>query len=276
MSNFFIRTLSGAVFVIIIIGSILVHPWVFAPVFWIISLLALKEYNTIVGIADSNASSLTSYLLGTSLFFSAFSLSTDLFPNYFILILVNIPLISLPFLVELFSGNEKPFSRIAKLLLGILYISLPFSLLIFFYYPGFNTTQSDPVLLIALFSLIWINDTFAYLTGSLLGRHHLFPRISPKKTWEGLIGGAVFCFASALLISAWFPVLNQIQWLVFAATIIIFGTLGDLIESMLKRSYGIKDSGNIMPGHGGLLDRFDATLGAAPPVFFLLSVIWLL
>lgn len=278
MSNLVTRTISGAVFVIIVIGSILLHPLAFAVVFFIIALLGLHEFLTIVGSDESRRFGVSPYILGGYLYLSiAFFALYHYLPARFLLpvLLFNIPLPGFLLLLELYSGNEKPFTRVAKSLLGILYICLPLALLNFLFFPSF-LKDPDPVLLVSLFVLIWINDTFAYLIGMSFGRHHLFPAISPKKTWEGSFGGAVFCLLSAFIAARYFPVLTLTEWMIFATAVVIFATLGDLVESMLKRSYQLKDSGNIMPGHGGILDRFDATLGVAPVAFFILLIIWLL
>jgi phosphatidate cytidylyltransferase len=141
---------------------------------------------------------------------------------------------------------------------------LPFTLLNFFFYPELNYGFPTVSLLVGFFVLIWGNDTFAYLSGMAFGKHKLFERISPKKTWEGAIGGGLFSVVAAIVLSFFFEELNVYEWMGFALTIIIFGSFGDLFESLIKRSVGIKDSGTIMPGHGGILDRFDSILMAAP------------
>ena len=125
---------------------------------------------------------------------------------------------------------------------------------------GFPTSS----LLVGFFIVIWGNDTFAYLSGMAFGKHKLLERVSPKKTWEGTFGGALFSFIAVIVLSLFFKELNAFEWIGFALTIIIFGTFGDLFESLIKRTLGLKDSGNIMPGHGGILDRFDSILMAAP------------
>ncbi len=166
---------------------------------------------------------------------------------------------------ELFLQNKNPIINIGVTLTGLLYIVLPFSILNFFYYPEMNYGfPSGRPLLIGFFIIIWGNDTFAYLSGMAFGKHKLFERISPKKTWEGTIGGGVFAVIAAIVLSFIYKDFNAFEWMGFALTIIIFGTFGDLFESLIKRTIGLKDSGNIMPGHGGILDRFDSILIAAP------------
>ena len=149
-----------------------------------------------------------------------------------------------------------------------MYIALPFSLLNVL---AFTATPNghisfNTLLPLSVFVFLWVNDTGAYCVGSLLGRHKLFPRISPGKSWEGCIGGAVFVLAAAYLIGEYIDmgILNTLQWLGLGLVVVVFGTWGDLVESLFKRTLGIKDSGNILPGHGGMLDRFDSSLLAIP------------
>ncbi|MCX6273325.1 MAG: phosphatidate cytidylyltransferase [Bacteroidetes bacterium] len=277
MNNLATRTISGAVFVVIIIGSVLWHPIVFCGVFWVISMLGLKEFYGIVEKDGIQPNLLMGYFAGSVLYLSLSFFAHHLLWKYTLpVLLLNFPLIGFVFLSALFKKSEKPFTNAALTLTGILYIPLPLALLNYFYYPGLAHLKADSLLLISLFSLIWINDTFAYLSGMLFGRHLLFPRISPKKTWEGSLGGAIFSLIAAWCFSLFSQTLSFHQWTIFAILVIVFGSLGDLTESMLKRSYGLKDSGNIMPGHGGVLDRFDATLGAAPVAFFFLLIIKML
>lgn len=170
-------------------------------------------------------------------------------------------------LLELFLGAEKPFNNAGYFLAGLLYISLPLTLLPYLSSPGgefFNGTAYHPWRILGLLLLIWANDTFAYLVGSRFGKHKLMEHISPKKTWEGFIGGGVFALLVGWILSLFLDDYTPGQWLALAGVATVFGTLGDLVESMLKRSLGIKDSGNLLPGHGGLLDRFDAFLFAIP------------
>jgi phosphatidate cytidylyltransferase len=152
-------------------------------------------------------------------------------------------------------------------LTGVFYIALPFGLLNYFYIPARLPGDVQYGVLFGFFLILWLNDTAAYLVGSAIGKHRLFERISPKKSWEGSVGGAVFALFTAWLLSGYFSAILLWQWLVMAIIIVILGTLGDLVESMLKRNLGIKDSGNILPGHGGMLDRFDAVLLSAPVVY---------
>jgi phosphatidate cytidylyltransferase len=174
---------------------------------------------------------------------------------------------------ELFKKNEHYIANIALLLFGIVYVAIPFALLNLLFFAGDQFTSSFPWILAGLFLVIWINDTFAYLTGILIGRHKLFERVSPKKTWEGTIGGFVFSIAAGIALYYFSDTLLLWQWLALAGLIAVAGDFGDLVESMIKRSFNMKDSGSIMPGHGGVLDRFDSLLLAIPVAIIFLSII---
>ena len=187
---------------------------------------------------------------------------------------------------ELYLQRENPIGNWAHSMLAQIYVALPFSLLALLLFAP-TAEGADPrtraYLILSVFVFLWCNDTGAYCTGSLLGRHKLFPRVSPGKTWEGSIGGGVLTVVASQLI-AWFgPAemtgecsfvvfgLTPLQWAGFALTVVVFGTWGDLVESLMKRRLGVKDSGNILPGHGGMLDRFDSSLLAIPAVVCYLS-----
>ena len=172
-------------------------------------------------------------------------------------------LMGIALLFELFGTSKTPFQNFGYYAAGIFYIALPVSML----YDVASLADYHPNRVMGIFWLIWTNDTMAYLIGSRIGRTKLFERISPNKTWEGTLGGAVCTVLMAWLLSAYVPDFSAAQWLAVGAMVGIFGTLGDLVESMLKRSVGVKDSGNLLPGHGGLLDRFDSFL-------FVLGFVW--
>ena len=192
--------------------------------------------------------------------------------------------IMLVFINELYAKREEPFTHAAKILVGHLYISIPIGLLSLIALNSYNIIFDNysPVLLFALLVIIWVYDTGAFVTGMTFGKHRLFERISPKKSWEGFWGGVGFA-----LLAAWgvFAILeNQVfdgisnhmnlyEWLGFAAIVVVSATMGDLTESLLKRTYGIKDSGKILPGHGGMMDRFDSVFMAAPAAYIYLSLV---
>ncbi|HRI59733.1 MAG TPA: phosphatidate cytidylyltransferase, partial [Saprospiraceae bacterium] len=172
------------------------------------------------------------------------------------------------FIIELFLNPKQPFANIGYYLLGAVYVGLPFALLQDIAAPEYrwclNIGEYYPLRVLGLLLLIWTNDTMAYFVGSQLGKRKLFERISPKKTWEGTIGGGLCTVLIAWGLSFLIKDFTVTQWLALGAVAAVFGTLGDLVESMLKRSVGVKDSGNLLPGHGGLLDRFDAFIFALP------------
>ena len=167
---------------------------------------------------------------------------------------------------ELYKPNRNHILNLSIAIFPVIYIAMPFGLL-----NGLGhiigTDQSIWLLPLAFFIFIWTNDVGAYCVGCTIGRHRLFERISPKKSWEGSIGGTVVTIAAAIVIWNFFPIFNMWIWIGMAITTVVFGTFGDLAESLIKRELGVKDSGKILPGHGGLLDRFDSTLLAAPMVY---------
>ena len=173
-------------------------------------------------------------------------------------------------IVELFLKAERPFNNVALIVFSLFYLSIPFSLLNLLTHSSTELFTSNIVA--GMLFLTWANDSFAYIVGSKTGKTPFFLRISPKKTWEGTIGGAVCCMLTAGIIAQFFTQLSLLDWLIVGAIIAVFGTIGDLVESLLKRSVGVKDSGSFMPGHGGFLDRFDAFIFCIPFVYFYLSL----
>jgi phosphatidate cytidylyltransferase len=194
--------------------------------------------------------------------------------------LVLIPIMLILMVVELYRRQDKPFDSLAHTFFSVLYTAVPISMFPFsaFSRTGLNSILPhtniifSPGIIIGFFILIWANDTGAYLTGMSFGRRKLMERISPKKTWEGFIGGIIIASLIAWFLSDWLGVVDKIHWVVIALIVSVAGTYGDLIESMLKRSTGVKDSGTIMPGHGGFLDRFDSAIVSFPLVYLFISL----
>lgn len=268
MNNFVKRTLSGFLFISVIIGSILLSKFSFAFVFALICAASVYEFHKITNNeadiqVDKRLAAFASYLLFICSFIVVSGMySTWVFGIYGFVVLGI-------FISELFAKKTNPIHNWAYFMLGQVFVALPFSLLNFIIYiHGFQ-----PLILLALFATIWVNDSGAYLVGVSFGNHRLFERISPKKSWEGFFGGAFFALLSGYVFSMYIPEISLINWLIFSELVVVFGTFGDLSESLLKRTINVKDSGNVIPGHGGLLDRFDSMLLAAPVIYFYLSLI---
>ncbi len=273
MSNLVQRILTGIVFLAVLIGGILWNEYSFGVLFLVIMLLSLNEFYNLIGRGASVPQKELGLLLATTLYCSNYILATEVY-SYKIL-LINIPLLFLVFLHELFINHQHPFKNIAYTFIGLIYVAVPFSLLPYVYtFPEIHLTgESSPAFIMGTFLILWTNDIMAYVVGSLFGRTKLFERISPKKSWEGAIGGGVFGWVMAYICSIIFGELQLLEWLGLATIIVVFGSIGDLIESMFKRSINVKDSGKILPGHGGMLDRFDAILIASPFVLSYLILI---
>jgi len=268
LKEILIRTLSGIVFLIVVIGSILLHPIAFLIVFGAFTVMGLTEYYALTKITGIRIKTvfvsfgLLMYLLLTFIGLGMLDIT------YGLLIFLIFPIV---IAFQLFE-KEINWLNIGSVFTGYFYVAVPFGLLSTFFSFSFNELFPG-FLLIAMFAIVWCNDIFAYLTGSFFGRHKLFERISPKKTWEGFFGGLAFAMLSAYVLSLFSKSLSLAEWLTLATIIVITATIGDLSESMLKRNAGVKDSGNLMPGHGGVLDRFDAVLFATPFVFIYLKFI---
>ena len=269
MNNFLQRTLSGFFFVLIIIGSISWNPYSFAVVFTLITGWSVYEFHKLTNQQHQvHVMTLMSVLGAVILFVTSFLFATgtiiypgfSLYGLYLVLVLV----------IELYRKKDNPVHNWAYFLLGQVIIALPFSLLNFILF----VESYNPLILIAVFVTIWVNDTGAYLVGITFGKHKLFKRVSPKKSWEGFIGGALAALLSGYIFSLYIPEISLIEWFIFSEIVVVFGTFGDLLESLLKRTVNVKDSGDVIPGHGGLLDRFDSMLLAAPAVFIYLSFLF--
>lgn len=279
MGEFWKRTIFGVMFAIVVLGCLYLGGMFAAIMLAAVVMIGSTEianlYSKQDGVAIKNTLQIMSIML--FVFLAAFAESPDTMEGSIFIapIFFNIPL-----LIALFSKKHDYTKVIGSVWLSMIFVAFPCGIMMMFYNEYFIGTDQGWLLLIFSIILIWVNDIFAYLTGVSIGRHKLFERISPKKTIEGSIGGAVFTMLFAYLLNRFVlnvfffdNYLNDIQVLFLALGIVVFGTLGDLTESMMKRHAGVKDSGNLIPGHGGILDRFDATFMAIPFVFIYLTLI---
>lgn len=275
MKNFIQRAITGLIFVVTLIGCIVGSYLSFGVLFCIISAMATAEFchlmNQQKGVKiNRNICVLGSVALFLSFFYYGINpKETGIFIPYLIIIIYLM-------VSELYLKKENPLNNWAYAMLSQVYIALPFSLLNVLAFQSDETisaTSYQYIFPLSIFAYNWINDTGAYCTGMLLGKHPLFKRISPKKSWEGSIGGAVFCIAASFAFAHFFPFMSIGEWIGLALTIVVFGTWGDLSESLMKRQLGIKDSGTILPGHGGILDRFDSAILAIPAAVVYLYIL---
>ncbi len=270
INNFLLRTITGLLFVVLVIGSILLNQYVFGGLFLIFTILGMDEFYRLVENDKVKPQKISGIITGALIYICLFTIY-DFGFNLFILLALLFPVI----IFELFRKKENPVINISVTLFGIIFIAIPFGMLNLLYSPDFIISKY-PELLLGFFLIIWLYDTGAYIFGNLFGRHKMFERISPKKTWEGFAGGAIFSLLLVFILSNYFKYYNSYEWLIFAAITIISATFGDLSESLLKRSVGVKDSGKIFPGHGGILDRFDSVFIAAPFSFLCAFILNLL
>ena len=277
--NFIVRTITGVLFVAILVTCFL-RPDSMIFLFALITGLTVWEYAGLVNqFDDIQVNRFISTAAGVYLFLAFAGYCTGFTPaTVFIPYLVTVIYLIIS---ELFTMAPNPINNWAYAMLSQMYIALPFSMInvLAFQSNAEGEVTFNFLLPLSLFIFLWVNDTGAYCVGSLLGRHKLFPRVSPGKSWEGSIGGAVFVLIAAAIIGYLvggkeggysIPV-----WMGLGLTVVVFGTLGDLVESLFKRTLGVKDSGNILPGHGGMLDRFDSSLMAIPAAviyFYTLSL----
>jgi len=269
VNNFYLRAITGILYVAVTLSAILIHPVTVAILFMIVALFTLTEFlNTFKGKARPHIG--FSLLIG-ALFYAFIALHSMAFLKDEHLLLLVIPVIGI-FTMELFRQEKSPFLNMAVLLMGLVYIVIPLALLNNINAFGNITSGADYQFLLAFFVMVWINDTGAYLTGLLIGKHKLFPSVSPKKTWEGFFGGAILTLITGWLAGVYFVGCQGVNYVIYAIIIIIFATLGDLVESLLKRDFNVKDSGSILPGHGGMLDRFDGVLLSSPLIFLYIKL----
>ena len=282
MKNLIIRAITGALFVVVLVGSLVLHPYAQLGLFAVITAMTVWEFTTIVNRhMHLHVNRFITTAAATYLFVAVWAFNTNLMGAE-----VFIPyLISIIYLLvsELYFDRPENVQNWALALMAQLYIALPFAslnTLCFIATPAGVSYYYWYAL--SLFIFLWSSDTGAYVFGSWLGKHKLFPRISPGKSWEGSIGGCITAIVASQVIASFIPfaetvtpLTSRILWAGLALLTVVIGTWGDLVESLLKRRLGIKDSGNILPGHGGMLDRFDSSLLAIPAAVVYIHTIML-
>ena len=278
MNIFFRRTLTGAWIVIFVLGGFWLHTLSFFLTGLIILVGTQYEYYLMIRNTGVKPQLTAGIITGIAAYvLSTLIASGVLPPRYFLLLL---PIMLIIMIIELYRRQDRPFDSLAHTFFSVIYTAVPFSMFPFaaFARSGMKSLLPheniifSPGIVIGFFILIWANDTGAYLTGMSLGKHKLMERISPKKTWEGFFGGFIIAALVAWFLSAWLGIVSKYSWVIISMIISVAGTYGDLIESMLKRSTGVKDSGSIMPGHGGFLDRFDSAIVSFPLVYLFISL----
>lgn len=253
--NLGLRTVAGALLGVVVIGAALWSPWALAVVAAAVVVLGQDELFRMVA-TDGTVKPMGTLAMCLGV---ALVCSSVLHPSPVVLLTI---LFALPIVIvaELTRGKERPLENIATSIFGLIYTAVPMALMMLV---GFVGEEWIPVRVLAIIFIVWINDIFAYLVGCSIGKHKMCPSISPKKSWEGFFGGILFAVAFAMAVGYMMEG-NIYLWGGLGAVVALAGVLGDLVESMIKREYGIKDSGNVIPGHGGILDRFDALLAALP------------
>jgi len=292
MKNVLTRSLSGLLLIIVVIGSVWFNSFSNYLLFLFILVVGLFEFYRLAKSVDYHPNQKIGLFVGILTYTISYLIAANILMfDMFILIL---PLLLFVFISELYRQYKYPIINISITILGLFYVVLPLSLIHFIVFtiqpsnnletvdiinilPSLTVNSSDvyyhSFIIIGYFIIQWVSDTGAFVFGVSLGKHRLFERISPKKSWEGAIGGFIATVGAAFLTHYLYPQLDLIHWIIISLIITFFGIFGDLIESLFKRSVSIKDSGRIMPGHGGILDRFDSTLIALPMVYFYLKII---
>lgn len=269
MKNLIIRALTGIIFVAVLISAICSHPLSFFILFSIIIGFTLWEFYGLVKHYENATLERVGNTLGgmylfiATYFYASGQMGGKIFLPYLFFIMYTL-------IAELYRKAPNPINNWVFTIFGQVYGAGSFSLLNFIAFsPGSAYT---PLFVMAIFAFVWVDDTGAYLVGSLIGKRKLFERISPKKSWEGFLGGVVLVLASSQALAWYAPEVSWYNWLGLSATVVLFGTWGDLIESLLKRTLGVKDSGNLLPGHGGMLDRFDSVMMAVPASYIYIEL----
>jgi phosphatidate cytidylyltransferase len=262
------RLITGILGSAAIIAGVMFSEWTYFAIFFIICLFTLLEFYKLVGLDGTVPQKAFGTLCGILVFCLSFLIEAEhISYRYYFLVF---PLISCVYVIKLYKKFErKPFVNIAFTFLGIFYVAVPFALLNI---AAFENGEYNYEIIFGCLFILWASDTGAYFAGTRFGKRKLFERISPKKSWEGFAGGAILALIFAYGLSRYFHSLTLVQWLIVGVIIIVGGTFGDLVESLLKRSIEIKDSGDSLPGHGGFLDRFDGLLISAPFIVAFLEI----
>lgn len=279
MKNFIIRTLTGIAIVAVQVLCTYFSPLSLAGLFLLLTAFTVNEFLGILSERASIKINRPIVIIGSCYLFFAFWLNSLTYGAMPLLFVPYLAFLLYCYIKELYNHEGNPIVNLGVITLSQMYIALPLSLINLIAFPDFDLSDSSIAhyaIPLSIYIFIWVNDTGAYISGSLLGRHKLFPRISPKKSWEGSIGGALLTIVAAIIITQFYTFMNIWQWIGMALVVVVFGTFGDLTESMFKRQYDLKDSGNILPGHGGLLDRLDSMLFAIPAVVIYLYVLSLI
>jgi len=264
------RAITGFFFIIVMLASVIFNRYVFDGFYLVLSVLCLNEFYSLVKKAGIAVNKVTGLING-AFFYAMFALITaNSEPDYQKYAMLLTLTFGAVFVQELFKKSEAPFTNIAYTFLGLILIIVPFC---FFHGLGYIIDKYNFHFPLAFLLMLWANDTGAYLVGMAIGKHKLFERHSPKKTWEGFIGGVLIAAGVGLLLGHYYKEIAAYHWAVIGIIIGVAGTTGDLVESMFKRSINVKDSGSILPGHGGLLDRFDGLFLAVPVVYTYLYLI---
>ena len=268
-SNLGQRAITSVVGAGVILTALVYSDWTYFLIFALILGASQMEFYKLSGLDGMLPLKSFGTMLGLLILALTFMVEKERFPHEYLYLIF--PLVSLTFFIKLYKKTDKkPFTGVAYTYLGIFYVAVPFSLL------NLAVFSVDAVyhyeILVGCILILWASDTGAYFAGTRFGKTKLFERVSPKKSWEGFIGGAFSALIVAFVISNYFLVLEDWKWLVIAGIIIIAGTYGDLIESLFKRSIEIKDSGSVLPGHGGFMDRFDGLLLSAPFITAFLKI----
>lgn len=268
LNNLAKRLLTGLVLVVIIVGAIMTGPVGFLLLLLLINLLALLEFYRLFHSAEIVPQKWGGVALSTLLFLILYGVLSRWVEWHFLL--AAIPMAFALVVRELYRKSLYPFHNLAFTFWGLTWISVPLLLFLATAFLPFHQWHYRMPLVLGYFFILWAADSGAYFVGTAFGRHKLFERISPGKTWEGSVGGAVAAYGVAFMAARYFTEWSTTDWMVITALVLVTGTYGDFTKSMMKRSLHIKDSGTILPGHGGILDRFDTLIGSTPFVFLYL------